>query len=305
MNSLEQLNANFSIPETLKFEAGNGGLIRCDIRSPLATAHVYLHGAHLTHFQPLGQKDLIYLSSKADFIAGKPIRGGVPICFPFFGYGPKDDQTNPFHGFARTLPWHVASARKAAGDSVQLVLALSSDDQTRKIWPFDFSAQYTIFVGSELHLALEITNTGNQPLEFEEALHTYFAISDIGQIAINGLENTDYLDKTQGMKKFPQGPIPITFSSETDRIYLNTRSACIARDPAGGREIWVAKDGSQTTVVWNPGIEKAKGMRDLGDGEWTKMVCIETCNVKDFAVTLEPGKSHTMSATISPEVLSE
>jgi glucose-6-phosphate 1-epimerase len=303
MESLDQLNSRFAIPGVVKFESGSGGLTRAVISASQGDAHVYLHGAHVTHYQPAKAQPLLFLSSKSEFTPQKSIRGGMPICFPWFSSG-KDGKAPIFHGFVRTMEWKVDSATKT-DDAVKLTLSLKSEEKTRAIWPFDFQLRYTVTVGSKLNLALEVTNTGSQPIEFEEALHTYFPVADIARAQVTGLENTEYLDKVQANKKVPQGKTPVTFAGETDRIYLGTRGTCIIHDPAGNQTITVAKNASNETVVWNPWIAKAKTMTDLGDGEWTRMLCIETCNVKDSAITLQPGQSHTMSATISGEAVSK
>ena len=299
--TIDQLQ-RFTIPGALKFERGEGGLIRAAITTPQADAHVYLHGAHVTHYHPHQQAPLLFMSSKSLFEDGKPIRGGVPVCFPWFG-PKKDDPSAPAHGFARLREWTVESSAKADDGSVQLVLALASDEATRKWWLHDFRAKLTVTVGAELRMALEVQNTGSEPLTFEEALHTYFAVGDVRRVSVEGLEATDYLDKVGGLTKRNQGPNAVTFTGETDRIYLNTRATCVAHDPAGGRNISVAKDGSNATVVWNPWIAKAKAMPDFGDDEWPGMLCIETVNVGDFAVTVQPGQGHTMTAVVSGKTL--
>jgi D-hexose-6-phosphate mutarotase len=281
-------------------EPGTGGLTRAVVTTPHAQAHVYLHGAHVTHYQPTGQNPLLFLSGKSHFQPGKPIRGGVPICFPWFG--PKaDDPAAPAHGFARLKEWKIESTAQADDGGVQIVLSLASDETTRALWPHDFRAVHTITIGPELRLSLEVYNTGPQPFVFEEALHTYLSVGDIHQARVQGLEGTKYIDKLHPGQRLPQGAQPIILTGETDRIYLNTRSTCITHDPAGGRNIEIAKDGSDTTVVWNPWINKAKAMSDFGDDEWPNMLCIETCNVADAAIQLELGKSRTMTAVIRAE----
>ncbi len=238
------------------------------------------------------------MSGKSHFAADKPIRGGVPICFPWFG-PKKDNATAPAHGFARLKQWGVESTKKTDDGGVQIVLSLSSDDSSRALWPNDFQARYTVSFGEQLRLSLEVRNTGRQPFVFEEALHTYLSVGDIRQVHVEGLSGIDYIDKVQGGRRMSHGADPVNFVGETDRIYLKTHSTCIAHDSVGGRSISVAKHGSDTTVVWNPWIAKAKAMADFGDDEWPTMLCIETCNVADFAVTLPAGASHTMEAIIA------
>ncbi len=296
-DQLEQLQSRFSIPGCIAFESGEGGLTRAVLNAAGGAARLYLHGAHVAHFQPAGQKPLLFMSAASHFEAGKPIRGGVPICFPWFGPHPSNSSA-PAHGFARLKSWSVDSTTKTEGGAVQIVLSLRSQAEDKQWWPHDFHAKYTVTVAEQLRLALEIHNTDSQPMQFAEALHTYFHVGDIRKVSIGGLENTTYIDKVQAGKRVLQPPQAIAFTGETDRVYLDTRGACTAHDPAGGREISVAKENSDTTVIWNPWIAKAKAMADFGDEEWTGMLCIETCNVADYCVTLPSGRSHRMTAII-------
>jgi len=301
MPTLEQLSSQFSVPERISFTRGEGGLTRVLLQTPRSEGQVYLHGAHVAHFARTGEKPVLFMSKQSLFQAGKAIRGGVPICFPWFG--PRAGHPDsPMHGFARTSEWEVESA-STSGDTTTLVLALKSSDATRKLWPHDFLARYTITLADTLSLALEVVNTGQGELSFEEALHTYFTISNIKDVTIEGLAGVDYIDKTDGMAVKTQGTKPMKIAEETDRIYLPTTAACTLRDPGMRRRIVNAKENSHTTVVWNPWIAKAKAMADFGDDEWPNMACIETCNVNKHAVSLAPGASHTMTATISTQAL--
>ena len=297
MNDPVTLNKRFSIPNVAQFDSGEGGLTRLRIKSTAADAEVYLHGGHVARFDPRDQPPVLFMSGMSQFAAGKPIRGGVPICFPWFGPN-ADDPKAPAHGFARLMEWNVESVTQRDG-AVSVVLSLTSSDQTKALWPADFSAEYTVTVGSELHLSLAVKNTGNAPIKFEEALHTYFTIGNINVVSIEGLAGTTYIDKMNNAARTPQGAEPIRFSGETDRVYLATQSTCTVHDPALGRQIRIAKSGSEATVVWNPWINKSKTMADFGDEEWPGMVCVETCNVGDHAVPLSPNATHTMTAMIS------
>lgn len=288
--TLSELRGRFG--SSVGFEEGQGGLIRAVLRSGGAEAHVYLHGAHVTHCQRDGEPPLLFMSEKSMYEAGKPIRGGVPICFPWFG--PRAGHADsPMHGFARLSEWTVESA-----DAGRIVLTLGDSEQTRRLWDHAFLARYTVSVGSKLELALEVTNQGGGEMVFEEALHTYLAVGDVRRVSIAGLEGGPYIDKVDGLKtKKQEGAVAIT--GETDRIYLGTESACVVDDPAWGRRVSVAKEGSMTTVVWNPWIAKAKAMADFGDEEWPGMLCIETCNVNVSAVKLAGGQTHRMRAVIA------
>jgi glucose-6-phosphate 1-epimerase len=284
------------LPPSVSLDAGNGGLPRLTIVNPLARAEVYLHGAHVTAWQPAGHQPVIWLSGASQWHAAKPIRGGVPICFPWFGPHPTDASA-PAHGFARLLDWTLVDARDVAG-ATQLVLELTPAAPPSGHWPYAFTATYRVTVGSSLTLALEVLNTGPDEFPFEEALHTYLAVQDIRGVHVSGLEATDYLDKVGGTTKRNQGPDPIRFTGETDRVYLHTQATCTIEDPGLHRRIAVAKSGSDATVVWNPSVAKAKAMPDFGDDEWPGMVCVETANVNVHAITLAPGARHTMTATL-------
>jgi glucose-6-phosphate 1-epimerase len=288
------------LPDTIRIEPGQGGLRRLVIGTAEADAEIYLHGAHVTQFQPHGQKPVLFISGKSCFEAGKPIRGGVPICFPWFG--PRQDgKHGPAHGFARLLEWDLVGAQETRGGSVELNFRFASNTGTRKEWDSDFEVNYRITVGTALGMELRVRNTSSQPMRFEEALHTYLAVSDVRQVSVEGLAGTSYSDRVGTPHTETEGAELIRITAETDRIYMNTRATCVVHDPGLQRRLVVEKTGSNATVVWNPWIAKAKAMPDFGDDEWPLMLCIETCNVREQAVILAPGQSHVMGATIRVE----
>lgn len=297
MAEIDDLNKRFGVPGAVVFEAGNGNLVRAALTASQGSAHVYLHGAHVTHFQANGQGPLLFLSSESLFQFDKPIRGGIPICFPWFG--PKSGDTSaPVHGFARLLQWNPLETKRLGDGSVKLVLGLQSSEATRSKWVHDFSAQLNVTVGAKLELTLRVTNTSSQAFTFEEALHTYFSVGDIKTARIDGLSGVRYLDKVDGAKEKTQSGA-ITIEGETDRVYMDATSATTIHDPSFTRKITVEKSGSSTTVVWNPWINKAKAMADFGDEEWPHMVCVETANAAKNAVQLAPGATHEMRAVMS------
>ncbi len=286
----------FAIPGLVTFEDAPGGLVRITITSPLARAAVYLHGAHVTDFQPAGSEPALFLSEKSTFAAGKPIRGGVPIIFPWFG--PRAGHSDaPMHGFARTSEWEIETL-DSTGGIVTIVLRLSASEATRAPWNHDFILRHRITIGAELTMELEVENTGGEPFQFEEALHTYLAVSDVRAVSVSGLDGVEFIDKTDALARKTQDVAPIKITAETDRVYLDTTSTCEIADPQRQRQIAVEKSGSNTTVVWNPWIAKAKAMADFGDDEWPRMLCIETANAGENAVTLAPGERHVMMARV-------
>ncbi len=294
---LQQIASKFSIPSVIEFAPGNGGLTKAVITTPLATGEVYLNGAHVTGYQPRDQAQVLFVSSKSRWEAGKAIRGGVPICFPWFG-GLEGRDTAPAHGFARTSQWDVLETKSNPDGSATIALGLTQPADPNGFWPHAFRARYEVTVGTTLLLELTITHTGGEPFLFEEALHTYFSVGDVKQVNVTGLAGTHYLDKLQAGREMMEHMAPIRIVGETDRIYLNSVGDCVIDDPVLNRRIINTKHNSDTTVLWNPWINKAKAMSDFGDDEWPGMLCIETCNVGPSAVTLKPGESHTMTAEI-------
>lgn len=285
----------FEIAGVAEIVEGNGGLPKVQITTPDVIGEIYLHGAHITSWRPSGAEEVFFLSSKSRFENGHAIRGGIPICFPWFG-GKSDDPTAPAHGFVRTKAWNLESISQV-GRAVTVSMSTESDESTKKWWPADFRLVYRATFGPELGLELVMSNTGKTSLRFEEALHAYHKVGNIHDARVRGLDGVQYFDKTDSnRRKMQHGEITIT--SETDRVYLDTTGSIELDDPVMHRATHVMKESSRTTVVWNPWVQKAQALSDLEDDEWAQMICIESSNVTDFAVGLAPGQQHTMKARI-------
>jgi len=290
-----------TLPPSVHLETGRGGLPCVRVTGRSGEAEIYLHGAHVTSWNPIGHAPVLWMSQASRFSAQAPLRGGVPLCYPWFGAHAADPNA-PAHGFARLAEWSLIKAAEV-GDDVTLVFRLTDSEPTRAgAWPHRFEATYTVTVGSRLVLALQVTNCDNETVTYEEALHTYLAVADILDVGVTGLEGTAYLDQLAGPPPM-QEDHPIRFTGETDRIYLDTRATTTVEDRSRGRAVTIHKAGSDTTVVWNPWTAKAAAMNDFGDDEWTTMVCVETCNVRAAAIRLAPGASHTMTATLDVDPL--
>jgi glucose-6-phosphate 1-epimerase len=205
------------------------------------------------------------------------------------------------HGFARSTPWRLVTSGPGDRESIVLELGLDDDETTRAAWPSAFSLRYRVTVGEALGLALEVVNTSPAPFAFEAALHTYLAVGDIRAVAVTGLENTTYIDKVDALTRKRHGPEPLRLTGETDRVFLGTRASCVVDDRALDRRLVVDKTGSASTVVWNPWAAKAADMADLEPDDWRRMICVETANAADDAVTLAPGARHVMTATVRIE----
>ena len=295
---LNQLNEHFAIPGVLSFHATANGLAYASITAPHATATIYLQGAHLVAWQPNGQKPVLFLSRKSDLLPGKPIRGGVPIAFPWFA-NRHDGKPGPSHGFARVQDWTLAFAAMA-GDDLHLTFTLAPTEMSRAFGFDNFRLAYQLTIGRTLTMQLTVANDASTPLVFEEALHTYYAVTDIHEITVTGLEGVTYLDKVDDFKpKVQQGVISIT--EQTDRVYLNTTGPCIIHDTPGKRRIHIEKTGSSTTVVWNPWENGAQKLADLDPTEWHEFVAVETVNAAANTITLAPKATHVMQAHITVE----
>jgi glucose-6-phosphate 1-epimerase len=196
------------------------------------------------------------------------------------------------------VPWHLNGVETAGGKSVTLSFSLGDDDVGSLFWPEPFRAIYTVVFAKTLLLRLAVENRATHPIIFEQALHTYFAISDISGIAISGLAGATYIDKTDALRRKAQTAALVTVTAETDRVYLDTPRQCAIED-RGWRRVIIEKDGAASTVVWNPWSEKAAEMADLGDPAWRGMVCVETGNIADNEVRLAADGEHQMSTTIS------
>ena len=290
MSMLQELNARFAVPG-LCFEEGKGGLVRAVVRTPAAHGEMFLQGAHVTTWAPVGCEAVLWMSEASHFEKGKPIRGGIPICFPWFGPNAKDPSA-PAHGFARLVEWQIASTHALDNGVVVLLLRTTIES---------FAMTYRVEFGPELKVTLttHLMHSATTSVTFEDALHSYLAVSDVREISIEGLESASFIDKMDGAKTKPASATAIAFTGETDRVSLDTLADCVLLDSGNRRSIRVAKSGSRSTVVWNPWVDKSKRMADFGDDEWPSMVCIETANVAFNQIELAPGETHTTTAVVS------
>lgn len=296
MSMVEELDGRFGIPGAAKINEGNNGLPRIQITGSRAEGEMYLHGAQVTSWKPAGNDEVLFLSTKSRWQEGQAIRGGIPICFPWFR-AKRDDPKAPAHGLVRTKSWQLESIVE---EELGVVVSMSteSDDQTRRWWPTDFRLLHRVVFGPELILELTCTNTGKTDLRFEEALHTYNRVSDVANVQLQGLDSVQFLDNTDSNRaKVQNGNATIT--SATDNAFLSTQSDVDLIDPELRRHIRLKKAHSLTTVVWNPWRDGAARLGDLGDGEWTQFLCVEASNILAASVSLAPGQKHKLTAVLS------
>jgi D-hexose-6-phosphate mutarotase len=297
MDEITNLNQRFAIHGHLSFATGEGGLVMANIQNAHAHAQIMLQGAHILTFQPADDAPLIWLSPKAKYIPGKAVRGGVPICWPWFGNyesgNPETDKNYPAHGIARTALWEVIDSEKTATGATRITFNLQIDAAAKALWPHPCALHYIVTVGRDLVIELVTHNTGSNSFTITEALHTYFVIGDIDAVQVSGLEGCNYIDKVDGFKLKTE-PDNVKVESEVDRVYLNTAKDCVIEDRKLRRNILVAKSGSDSTVVWNPWSEKSAQMADMGEGAYRGMLCVESANAAENAVTVAPGQHHSM-----------
>jgi D-hexose-6-phosphate mutarotase len=245
-------------------------------------------------WQPKSQsRPVIWLSRDAKLAAGKSIRGGAPVCWPWFG-AHASEAGFPGHGYARTVPWQVIESGTEPDGATRLTLRLAESDKTRAQWEHSCNVDLTVIVGDTLRMEMATENTGTTDFVIGEALHTYLQISDIGTVSVTGLNGCEYWDKVGGSNLRKQDGA-ITFTGETDRVYINTAAECVIQDDKLKRRIHISKSGSLATVVWTPWTEKANKMGDMGQADgWREMVCVESVNAIDNVVTVSAGTRHTL-----------
>src|ERR1700757_493698 len=294
----EELTAEFGIAGVLDFVETEHGLVKAAISLDGVTGELYLQGAQVTAWQLPGERPILFTSPNSAFAPGRAIRGGIPIIFPWFGPS-RHAPAAPQHGFARTAAWHLDGVETAGSGSLTLTLSLGDGDVGSPFWPEPFRAIYTVTFAQTLSLRLAVQNRATRPIIFEEALHAYFAISDISTIAISGLAGTTYIDKTDAARRKEHTAALVTITAETDRVYLDTPGRCAIEDRGWRHRVVIEKVGAASSVVWNPWAEKASAMADLGDPAWRGMVCVETGNIADNEVRLAADAEPQMSTAIA------
>ncbi len=297
LSHVDALNARFGIAGVAQVVAGKGGLPIVRVATEAATAEISLYGAQVIRWKPAGAEELLFLSEKSYWEQGRAIRGGVPVCFPWFG-DKADDAKAPTHGFVRTKEWRLDSLSALDDGAVTLVCISESDATTRPWWPHEFCVAYRMTLGAKLRLELTVINRGRTAMRFEEALHSYLRVGRAQDVTVRGLDGIAYLDKTDAFReKMQNGDVTIT--TKTDRVFVNTSGAVDVIDAALERIVRTEKVNSQTTVVWNPWVDQSAKFADFGDDEWQQMVAVEGSNVQTAAIQLEPGEEHTMRVTLS------
>jgi len=299
MIDIDELDEKFSIEGEVGFAELEEDLVFITVSNKYADVDICLYGAHITSFRPHNQMDLLWMSPDSSFEVGKPIRGGIPVCFPWFGPH-KTDSEKPQHGFARLIYWDVVSTEtKPSGENV-ILLQLCSSEETKANWPHDFCAEMMIVVGKTLTTTLKVTNTSAEPFDYTCALHSYYSLSALESISIEGLKGLTYFNQLTSENGVQDDEV-LEITGPLTRHYLNTETPVIISDSAFRRRIKVDKTGSKVTTVWNPGEETCAQIGDLPDDGFETFVCVEATNAFGYPVSLASGESFETSAIIGLE----
>jgi glucose-6-phosphate 1-epimerase len=287
------------IPGHASMAEGQGELPMLAVSTRWSTAEIYLHGAHVTQFRKEGEAPLLFTSQCSRFDDDHPIRGGIPVIFPWFGFR----EGLPQHGFARLKNWDLKEVVSGADGSVSARFRLPDCPEASTLPPC--VTNYTVTVKDSLDLQLSVTNNSREDwLTFEDCLHTYLEVGDVTAVSIHGLKGVSYLDKVANFARRIETEDPIRIGSEVDRVYLETTGAVEVRDARLGRRIIVEKEGSASTVLWNPWAAIAQQMTDFGNEEYSRMLCVESGNIAPNDIKLAPGQTATLKVRLHSEPLS-
>lgn len=287
------LNTRFGAAGHIAFRSGEAGLPIASLANRYGSCEVSLYGGHVLSYRPTGHGPVLFLSKKSYCEPGKAIRGGVPVCWPWFG--PASDKTLPTHGFARICQWDLRGT-EYSDESTEIRLALSDSELTRRIWPFAFELTLAIRLDQRLNLSLTTVNRDSKPFVLTTGFHPYFRVRNIMDVTVRGLDGAPFVNRLTGQTGTQEGPLNIR--SETDRIFTPAQAECALLDAGLNRAIAMVFEGTRNLVVWNPWIDKARAMADFGDDEYTRTLCLEPAVTSTAAVTLAPGGRHTLSAAI-------
>ncbi|AMV32519.1 Putative glucose-6-phosphate 1-epimerase [Pirellula sp. SH-Sr6A] len=283
-----QLQQTFGIDSALCFENHSSGLVQGVVQTKFCEGRFFLHGAHVSHWHPSHTAwPVLFMSEQSSFAEGKPIRGGIPLCFPWFSAHPTDP-SQPAHGLVRQARWKFVESR-FENESVRVVMERIADE---------FLLRCKVEFGTELALELKMTNRSSQTRDCEVALHTYFDVAAIEKVSVEGLEKVPYFDQLS-RKVCSAEHKPVRFDRETDRIYQGPVGSILLRDAERNRTISIDSANANSTIVWNPWVEKSKRMPDFGDEEYHRMCCIETASVRDHRMTLAPSETHIIGVRYS------
>ncbi|MCX7097305.1 MAG: D-hexose-6-phosphate mutarotase [Methylococcales bacterium] len=290
---IDDLNLSYGIAGQLSFVKGKGGFPFILVNNHSASALISVYAAQVLSYRPRGEsEDLLFLSPKAVYGQGKAIRGGIPVCWPWFGPNPCDLDA-PKHGFVRNGLWTVASTSTINADETKIKLKFAETVQSERCWQHDFDLELDISIGNTLTLELVTRNTGDQSFSITQAFHTYFQVGDINHVQVLGLENTGYMDKLdEDALKLQQGAV--TVAHEVDRIYSDVNTELIINDAAFDRQIRLTSTNNKSAVVWNPWQDTSVKMPDLEADDYRRFICVEAGNMGADVIDIPPASEYRL-----------
>ncbi|MBJ9974394.1 D-hexose-6-phosphate mutarotase [Pseudomonas sp. S75] len=296
---------------TFKVDNEQHGELNCwRIVSPHAELLIAQQGAQILSYQRTDEPPLLWLSDQATFGQGKSVRAGVPVCWPWFSNFQRNPDSvkaayhgsdAPAHGLVRGRDWQLLGIEER-GDALRVEFDLPEAQGRLPGWPHKVELRLVIELGAHLHIALSSRNLGDSSVTLAQALHSYFAVSDVREVQVEGVEGLTYIETLENWEPRTQHEV-LRFTGETDRIYLNTPQQLAIIDPRWNRRVTLRTRGSRSAVIWNPHVERARELPDMADDGWQRMLCIETANVWDDVITLEPGDRHVLEVQLDSEAL--
>jgi len=273
------------------------------VNNTKASALISIYAGQVLSFRPANEaEDFMFISESAYFTEGKAIKGGIPICWPWFGAAPEmkngADNKKPDHGFVRNSYWSVATAKVLANGDTKIILEFEDTEKTREIWPYSFYLALEIMISDSLTIELLTRNTGKQAFTITEALHTYFNVGDATRVEVLGLEHTEYLDKKADFVKVCQVGA-ITLTEETDHIHTDIKHGLVLNDPAFKRKIKISSSGNKNVVVWNPWAKGSAEMKDLDKDDYKHFICLEIANAASDIVEILPNSEYKIATNYS------
>lgn len=288
------VDGNENSQANVRIVRGHGGLAAVQIDTTIAHGLIYLQGAHVAEWTPQGFEPVLWMSSHSAYTPGVALRGGIPLCFPWFGTG-YDGSHQPNHGWARLAEWEYVGHSFTDDGTAIVELSLDTETLPNVATEDRFTLRLVAKIGASLDVTLTVHNHGQTTQSIEEALHAYWAVADLPSVSIRGLDDAPFLDKTTPTPTpAPAAAFPILAGQEIDRIYEKPTDVTII-DPTGGRSIHLTSHDGAQTVAWNPGAEKVLGIGDFGDDEWIQVVAIEAVNAREHTISLTPGASHALT----------
>lgn len=293
MPEINALNRKYGAPGRIAFRLSRHGMPEAVLVNGYGSCEISLYGGQVLDYRPTGHAPVLFTSKASFHESGRQIRGGIPLCWPWFGTPP--GQGLPRHGFARLQSWEVLSSSYGSEQS-EITIGLRDSECSRKLWPHRFELVQKITLSDNLAVEVSSFNPGEQPFEISQSIHPYFKIRDIGRISVSGLEGCSYTDLLTGEKRRRQEPP--TINSETYEIYDAQDHALAIRDEGLGRDILMTYGGMDKVILWNPWREKARTLEDFGDEEYTGMITAAPATLPEEPTVVQPGTGSTVKAAI-------